>query len=268
MAAASRARAFATSNAIVLAASLPALLLPAPPLASALAHGGRVYLSTVARMAVVVALLSSFAKARHRPASVLDVARMMLVAAPIETATALWALRRYMAAPGVSVSWLRGFVPLLFAFEVIFDLFHYLAHRAMHSNTWLYVYSGHKTHHTKASPVPLDTYCQHPVDVLLSNAIPMVAALHILDWVGGWRFSPAQLHLLMGYKTFTEVAGHVGNNTGRATSFPLCVYLPRLLGIELRTRDHDWHHSGGGRSNFAKRFTLWDKLGGTYEDHQ
>ena len=256
-------RAFAVSNGIVLTSSAPSLLL----LLLARPSFTSTYASTLARMAIVVFALSRFAKARQRAALPIDVLRMCLVAAPIETAASVWALRRYCAARATdAVSWSR-FVPLLLGFELVFDFFHYAAHRIMHAHPQLYVWSGHKAHHANASPVPLDTYCQHPVDVVLSNALPMAAALHVLEAVGGWHFSPAQLHVLLGYKTFTEVAGHVGDNAGRATCFPLCVYLPRALHIELRTRDHDWHHSSGGRANFSKRFTLWDKLFGTFEDH-
>ena len=58
------------------------------------------------------------------------------------------------------------------------------------------------------------------------------------------------------------VAGHCGCHSD-ATSFPQCVWLPRLLGIALTTRDHDAHHTRPKACNFAKRFTLWDRAFGT-----
>jgi len=99
--------------------------------------------------------------------------------------------------------------------------------------------------------------------VLLSNAAPVLGALAVMDRALGLRFTRAQLALVLGYKTWIEVAGHLGEVSGRSTSFPACVWLPRALGIELRTRDHDLHHTHGGRHNFSKRFTLWDQVFGT-----
>jgi len=246
----SHLRAFLASNSIALVSAAPGLLLPQRAL----------YLATLLRMSIVVALLSAFARGRKRWPVVGEILRMALVAAPIESAGAYWALRR--AQP--KQTW-RAFVPMCFCFEIVFDLFHYLAHRLVHSDPWLYRMSGHKVHHQTSSPVPLDTFCQDPVDVILSNVVPMMLALAILDKVCGFRFSNAQLQVLLGYKTFLEVAGHVGDIESKATSFPQFVYLPRWLGIELRTRDHDLHHAMGGRSNFSKRFILWDKVFGTYE---
>ena len=68
--------------------------------------------------------------------------------------------------------------------------------------------------------------------------------------------------LVWAYKAYVEAAGHAGCES-RATSFPQCVWLPRWLGIALRTADHDAHH-GAAAVNFAKRFTLWDRVFGTY----
>ena len=75
-----------------------------------------------------------------------------------------------------------------------------------------------------------------------------------------------EIHLQIAYKTFVEIAGHAGIETN-STSFPQAVVLPKLFGIEMRTNDHDLHHTSTGKPcNFAKRFTLWDKVFGTYEN--
>ena len=91
---------------------------------------------------------------------------------------------------------------------------------------------------------------------VVCNALPALAALaatgRLLDSVT----------LVWAYKAYVEAAGHAGCES-RATSFPQCVWLPRYLGIALRTADHDAHH-GAAAVNFAKRFTLWDRVFGTY----
>jgi sterol desaturase/sphingolipid hydroxylase (fatty acid hydroxylase superfamily) len=76
---------------------------------------------------------------------------------------------------------------------------------------------------------------------------------------GGARF----FELLWAYKVWVEVAGHTGVDAPRATSFPQCVWLPRALGCALRTAEHEQHHLSPG-CNFSKRFTLWDRVFGTY----
>ena len=43
------------------------------------------------------------------------------------------------------------------------------------------------------------------------------------------------------------------------SSFPQCIWLPRLFNIELYTEDHDLHHSRNN-CNYSKRFSLWDKI--------
>ncbi len=71
-----------------------------------------------------------------------------------------------------------------------------------------------------------------------------------------------QLHCLLGYKVFLEVAGHSGLHW-RGSCFPQLMALPAALGMEIRTEDHDMHHSRL-TCNYSKRFTLWDRLFGTY----
>lgn len=46
----------------------------------------------------------------------------------------------------------------------------------------------------------------------------------------------------------------------------VCRYSPLSLQTVARTQvDHDLHHTSRGRAcNFSKRFTLWDKIFGTY----
>jgi sterol desaturase/sphingolipid hydroxylase (fatty acid hydroxylase superfamily) len=41
--------------------------------------------------------------------------------------------------------------------------------------------------------------------------------------------------------------------------------LPKWLNIELYCEDHDIHHSVNN-CNYSKRFSLWDKVFGTFKD--
>ena len=95
---------------------------------------------------------------------------------------------------------------------------------------------------------------------MLCNALPALAALA----TAGRALAPGDAGRAWAYKAYVEAAGHAGR-ASRATSFPQCVWLPRLLGVELRTADHDAHHLDG-RRNFAKRFSLWDRAFGTFAE--
>mmetsp|Transcript_19331 Transcript_19331/g.60819 ORF Transcript_19331/g.60819 Transcript_19331/m.60819 type:complete len:291 (+) Transcript_19331:9-881(+) len=190
--------------------------------------------------------------------------RLVAIAAPLDAAVAAAATAlgfRSAAAPRLGAP---RFVLASFAFEVVFDFFHYWTHRACHSRVSPYLARCHAMHHANAdSLVPVSTYEQSAADVLVCNAIPALLALAVLTALLG-PLSPPDFALLWTYKSYVEVAGHAGVHS-RATSFPQFVWLPRLLGIALRTVDHDLHHSSRGRAcNFSKRFTLWDRLFGTY----
>lgn len=152
------------------------------------------------------------------------------------------------------------FIPVSFVFELIFDFFHYTTHYAMHRVPILYQWS-HKVHHKFRYPTPLTTYYQHPTDIILTNTLPVLATLKVMS-MAGIPVSFYTFCLLNMYKTYIEISGHCGKvlNT---TSFPQCVWIPRWLGIGLRVQDHDLHHTLNN-CNYAKRFTLWDKVFGSY----
>jgi sterol desaturase/sphingolipid hydroxylase (fatty acid hydroxylase superfamily) len=69
--------------------------------------------------------------------------------------------------------------------------------------------------------------------------------------------------MISAYKQYTELAGHSGKMLSPASSFPQFIWLPRLFNIQLYAEDHDLHHKVSN-CNFAKRFSLWDKVFGTY----
>lgn len=153
------------------------------------------------------------------------------------------------------------FIPMSFLFEICFDFFHYFSHRLLH-HKYLYKYF-HKKHHTFKHPSAIITFYQEPVDLVLTNSLPTIAALYFCHQIV-YRFSYFQFHLIIIYKSFVEISGHCGSKMYPTSSFTQCIWLPKALGIELYTENHDLHHSAN-HCNYAKRFSLWDKIMGTYK---
>lgn len=150
------------------------------------------------------------------------------------------------------------FIPYSFVVEVIFDLFHYSTHRMLHMHKS--IYQIHKHHHQFPHPTVRVAYYHHPIDLLLTNWFGFIATMMIMNSI--YPASSVLLNAVLVYKNYGEISGHAGKEI-RTSCFPQCIYLPRLLGIELRIEDHDLHHSKN-RGNYAKRFSLWDKIFGTY----
>lgn len=169
----------------------------------------------------------------------------------------------FVDSEGILLSNVIYFVPISFSFELLFDFFHYWSHRILHSNKYLYKMI-HKHHHKFSSPIPLITFYQHPVDLLLSNSIPSFLSFFIINKLFGINISQLLFKLIMNYKTFIEISGHCGKET-KTSSFPQCIWLPRYLNIELYAKNHDLHHTSNN-CNYSKRFSLWDKCFGTYSD--
>jgi sterol desaturase/sphingolipid hydroxylase (fatty acid hydroxylase superfamily) len=151
---------------------------------------------------------------------------------------------------------LLTFLPRSFAFELVFDLGHYVTHRIAHNIPWIYQ-SIHKEHHKDILISPLTTYHQNGVDLLFTNTLPLLLASYMIPT------SSLFVCVMMWYKTILEVGGHLGKVT-KANSFPQCIWLPRWLKIELKSEEHNLHHRNPMR-NFSKRFSIWDKAFGTFE---
>lgn len=154
------------------------------------------------------------------------------------------------------------YIPISFCFELIFDLFHYNIHIIMH-NKYLYKYF-HKTHHKFKYPSAITTFYQHPIDIFVSTTIPTIFTIYFIN--GFYTISFFTFKMLSVYKTFIEISGHVGK-IHNSSSFTQFVWLPKLLAIELKTEDHDLHHSLNN-CNYSKRFCLWDKIFGTYINYK
>lgn len=149
------------------------------------------------------------------------------------------------------------FIPISFLFELIFDLFHYIGHRTLHSKH-LYKYI-HKKHHKFQHPTTIITFYQDPIDIITTNSIPIILTLSIIP-----KLSYFQFNSIIIYKTYSEICGHLGKKCYPTSSFSQFIWLPKLLNIELYTEEHDLHHSLNN-CNYSKRFSLWDKLFGTFK---
>jgi sterol desaturase/sphingolipid hydroxylase (fatty acid hydroxylase superfamily) len=154
------------------------------------------------------------------------------------------------------------FIPWSFSFELVFDLFHYSTHRMMHHPS-IYMYF-HKKHHTYPHPIPILAFYQDPMDIIITNSIPMICTMYIFNTL---HICPSfiMLHWMLVYKTYIEICGHSGCNSYPTSSFPQCIWLPKWFQFEIYTEIHDLHHCLN-TCNYSKRFSLWDKVFGTYRE--
>tara|TARA_B110001452_G_scaffold248986_1_gene236164 strand:- start:1206 stop:2060 length:855 start_codon:yes stop_codon:yes gene_type:complete len=171
----------------------------------------------------------------------------------------------YGARAAASSTWVGSSIaiwyPLLLCrlllFELAFDMLFYIAHRAVHLPA---VYRRvHKLHHAHTHDLRLLSALQmSPLDALLTHTVPLLGALLLVPLAPGFELSIAKCYLL-----FQELYGHAGvENRGR--NFGPAPWLATWLGVELRSEDHQHHHIRG-EVNFSKRFSLFDRLGGTWE---
>ncbi len=155
---------------------------------------------------------------------------------------------------------LISFVFLSFGYEICFDFFHYFAHSYLHTNKILYR-NFHKVHHKWLYPSCKLTFYNHPFDFIFTNSIPSLLTMFVFPF----EFTYFQYELLQTFKAMLEIGGHSGKHLN-SSSFTQFIWLPKILGIGLRTEDHDLHHSMNN-CNYAKRFTLWDKVFNTYVNY-
>lgn len=147
-----------------------------------------------------------------------------------------------------------------FVFELIFDLIHYCVHRGCHAVPVLYR-NIHKYHHSESSPSAYTSFKLSPPDVILSYSIPFLITFFVTPIP---YTNPYEIVLLCNYMKYQEIGGHLGKKLSPTSSFPQFVWLPRCLGIQLYTEDHDLHHQKIN-CNYSKRFRVWDKIFGTYK---
>lgn len=182
----------------------------------------------------------------------------VVVSSILETST-FWMIQSHLSSNIVfQYSDILFFIPISFFYELIFDFFHYWSHRMMHQR-FFYKYI-HKTHHKFIHPISILTYYHSPLDILFTENIPTILTMYCIPSLSIFQYT-----LISVYKTYMDIQGHIGKNT-KSSSFTQCIWLPRLLQIELYPRNHDYHHSKN-KSNYATRFSIWDKVFGTYVDY-
>lgn len=148
------------------------------------------------------------------------------------------------------------FIPKSFIFELVFDLGHYTVHRLLHSYPILYKYI-HKKHHEDKLINIYTTYNHTLLDYIITNNIPLIITSYIVPMT---RYEQI---IMKGYKSITELSGHTGKKN-KSSSFIQCIWIARLLRIELNNNDHNNHHIYTNY-NYSKRFSIWDKVFNTYK---
>ena len=178
-----------------------------------------------------------------------DKASSVSLAAPTTALALLWA----------GAAWWAWLACRLFAFELAFDALFYVAHRGVHAVPSVYR-AVHKLHHSHTHDLRLLSALQmSAADVVLTHTLPVLGALALVPLAPGLELSVAKTYLL-----FQELYGHAGcEHRGRC--FGPAPWLTEALGIELRAADHQRHHVQGS-VNFSKRFSLFDRLFGTWAD--
>jgi len=168
--------------------------------------------------------------------------------------------------PGIPVIYygktFLAFIPISFATELVFDFFHYWSHRLAH--TFSSLYAIHRKHHSIHSLSGVITFYQDPLDYLFTNYIPMICSMTIVKYIFQIEYTMLIYSFIVMYKEFVEIAGHVDILESHSFSFPQFIWLPLLFGIELTQQVHHDHHLYL-TCNFSKRFSLWDKVFGTYK---
>ena len=116
----------------------------------------------------------------------------------------------------------------------------------------------HKLHHRHTHDLSLLSSLQmSSADVLITHTLPVLGALSMVPFASGLELGVAKTYLL-----FQELYGHAGVQH-RGRNFGPAPWLVSWLDIELRAEDHQRHHIQAS-CNFSKRFSLWDKLLGTF----
>jgi sterol desaturase/sphingolipid hydroxylase (fatty acid hydroxylase superfamily) len=148
------------------------------------------------------------------------------------------------------------FIPKTFVFELAFDFCFYWQHYLLHKIPVLYQ-NIHKVHHQHSTNISTaSVYVLHVGDLVLSTASILIAASVV-------PLYEYQYFTWAVYRILGEQAGHVAVYNSDSC-FSQCIWLPRLLDIDLNNADHFQHHALNN-CNYSKRFSLWDRVFGTFK---
>jgi len=135
---------------------------------------------------------------------------------------------------------------------IVLDLVSYGWHRANHRVAWLWRF--HRVHHSDTAFTATTAARFHPGELLLSLPVRLAAVVAI----GATPEAVVAFEILFGVANFFEHSD---------ADLP-ATFEHRLALVCVTPAIHRWHHSRRPAeldSNFATIFTLWDRLGGTYQ---
>jgi sterol desaturase/sphingolipid hydroxylase (fatty acid hydroxylase superfamily) len=216
------------------------------------------FLTTFAKTCIVTSAMNTISKSIPNTSIRIESIRCFVSSACIESIAfyIMWMNANQTTAILHEMIW---FIPISFTFEIVFDFFHYCMHRISHTYRPLFKHF-HAIHHSQHKINVLTTFHHHPIDLIITNTIPLLLTSRIVP------LNTFTLTAIFWYKTWIELGGHVGKDV-RSPSFPQCIWMPQILGMELNARDHEMHHIQPN-CNFSKRFSLWDRLFGTFAEHR
>lgn len=122
---------------------------------------------------------------------------------------------------------------------------HYLFHKPQ-------FYWIHKKHHEYNTTISLAAIYAHPIEHIVSNAIPSGYGYHLLAKVTSVHYVTIMAWLV--FRLIETCDGHSGYNW----SWGQLQFNPWKLSTEY----HDFHHSHNV-GNYASMFGFWDSLMGT-----
>lgn len=151
------------------------------------------------------------------------------------------------------------FIPVTFLFEIIYDLVFYIHHYMSHKNKTIYrlLHKTHHQHHNNINIISL--YYTDPIDIII-NVIYIILISYLVP------IYELQFFIWVFHKLVVELAGHSGTDDNHSC-FSQFIFIPRLLDIDLNKGDHFLHHLSS-TYNYSKRFSLWDKVFGTYHQYK
>ena len=146
------------------------------------------------------------------------------------------------------------------------DFSSYWAHRAMHYVPFLW--NVHSIHHSARHLTPLTTYRQHPIEPLFLNACRGFAAGIGLAFFHAVFFNATPVLTVYGMGAGFFIYMFTTNLHHCAVP----VRYPRSLrNLVVSPHIHQVHHSSDARHhgrNFGVVFSIWDRIYGTYLDHE
>jgi len=145
-------------------------------------------------------------------------------------------------------------------FFVVFDFGRWLAHSALHDIPVLWAF--HQVHHSAQVLTPVTAFRVHPVDLLVTNGLPMLLTGVVTGLAHYLVAGSIGVHLFLGAHVLIAVTGLVANLRHSRVWLDGGV-LNRWW---ISPAHHQLHHSAEPRhwgKNRGFELALWDRLHGT-----